>query len=645
MTTTRHHAATIIACAILVIALSACNLRAQMSIDEEYNIAELMTIAEQTYDLTSEDAILLLDGLHQEWSADGKLTTVMHQIVWISTDYGIEEYGDRRVPYDHQRCAFNVTTVRTWRDGQWWVTGETGMVETLPRAVRGAYDYTNMREMMLLHDGLEIPCILEVAYSIEDKEPFRAGAEGMWTFAREMPAVRSKFVLEVPSGFQQPYVATDDVPAPIIEQTAPGESDIYTWEMGPVDALPLPHTADPASDVSHITWSTFSDWAAFGGYLSKTFFTAANLDGALNDAIDSLTTQSRNERELVELIADFVSDHVRYIGYSEQYWWPSPRTAARIYATGYGHRLDRAILAAAMYKAAGMSATPLFIGKEYGTIDLTAPTLARFDGVCVSVLGPDNTSAYYNPSDGSLTNSPLATQGPFPGRTFWNDLKQTTPTFGEPSSGVMRVRLDLSLNDAKDALTGNGFYEGTGFFNCYDQMQGFSEEAREYLESFVSGVIDEAEISQCNPVQFDGEAVSFGFDLIVPLPDKDDQGRIPLVIGEPEDGLIDRLPDHVHLYDQRRGSSVRLPGPLTQSIDIRLDLDGLEIIYAPKQVNTTDDNGTFALQISQDEEKLRFNRELHLAKNIYRSEEWPALRTLLLSETHERNQTILLKLK
>ena len=119
MTTTRHHTAVIIACAILVIALSAGSLQAQMSIDEEYNIAELMTIAGQTFDMANEDAVLLLDGLRQEWSANGKLTTVVHHIVWISTDFGIGEFGDLRVPYDHQRCDFNVTTVRTWRDGQW----------------------------------------------------------------------------------------------------------------------------------------------------------------------------------------------------------------------------------------------------------------------------------------------------------------------------------------------------------------------------------------------------------------------------------------------------------------------------------------------------------------------------------------------
>ena len=650
MTTTRHHTATIIACTILVLGLSTGGLQAQMSIDEEYNIAELMTIAEQTYDLANEDAVLLLDGLRQEWSIDGKLTTVRHQIVWISTEYGIEEFADLRVPYDHQRCFFNVTTIRTWRDGQWWVTGETGIVETLPYALSQAYDYTNMREMMLLHDGIEIPCILEVAYSIEDKQPFRTGTEGLWTFAREVPTVRSKFELEVPSGFQQPYVASDDVPAPITEQSASGESDIYTWETGPVAALPLPHTADEASDVPHVTWSTWSDWAGFGAYLSEKFVTAAFLEGGLSDAIDSLITESRTESELTKLIADFVSDHVHYIEYSEQYCWPSPRHASRVYETGYGHRLDRAILAAAMFKAAGLDPSPIFVAKEYGKIGPTAPTLARFDGIGVAVLGTDRAWAYYDPSEGSIANAPLgvdisrATQGPLLGRTLWIDFEKTTPTFGEDRSSVIQVRLDFSLNEAKDSLIGEGFYSSAGLFNSYDKMQGLSGEAEEYLGSLVGGMLDGAEVSLCNPVQFDGETASFGFAVALKLPDSDDQGRIPLIIGEPKDGLIDRLPDHVNLYDQHRESSVRFPGPLSQVLDIRLDLDGLEVMYAPEEMNTADEKGTFSVEVSRDAERLAMNRKLHLEKNIYPLEEWPALRALLLLEAHERNQTILLKL-
>jgi len=291
MITARKNTAVICLLAAVIL-LSAIPVSAQKSVTGEDDILELMTTAEQEFDLTEDDAAILLDDISYTWTDNGRLIT------------------------DHANCTFDVVTVRTWRGTQHWETGETGIVETLPYRLEPAYDYSNMREMMLLHDGIEIPCILEVMYTIEDKRPYRGGAEGMWLFQRPHPSVKSRFSLTVPRDMTPGFVASDGVPDPVQTVSEENNMTTYRWTMGPLAALPYPQTDDPAAYAPHIS------------FMIKT--------------LDSVLVDARTGSEKAGLIADFIEERTSFIDYPVHYWWSSPRPAVRTYATAYGHRLDRA---------------------------------------------------------------------------------------------------------------------------------------------------------------------------------------------------------------------------------------------------------------------------------------------------------------
>ncbi|MDH4157769.1 MAG: DUF3857 domain-containing protein, partial [candidate division Zixibacteria bacterium] len=255
---------------VAAVMLCASTARAQKSFDEKLDIAALMAQAESRFDLSTQDAVLLFDGQRVDWLEDGRRELTVHRVIWINTDLAIGMYGDHRVPYDDDNCTLEVMTVRTWMDNHWWATGPTGIVETLPGNLRHAYDYTNVREMMILHNGIQLPCILEVAFTVRDKRPFRGGVEGMWLFARPDPCVRSQFQLRVPLGREPRVFASDDAPRPTVIADDSG-LQVYTWTMGPLEALPQPGTDDPAAYVPHVTWSTWNSWAEYGRTIGKTF--------------------------------------------------------------------------------------------------------------------------------------------------------------------------------------------------------------------------------------------------------------------------------------------------------------------------------------------------------------------------------------
>jgi len=172
----------------------------------------LLAVARDRLDAEAEDAVLLLDRLREEWTVDGRRVTSVHRLLYVRTDYGADHHADLRVPWDGAHQRLQVHLLRTFRlsDRRWVESGPTARVETLPFAVADAPDYSERRETMLLHDGVELPCVLETAYTIEDARPFRPGADGLWTLSRDEPSVRSELVLASPPGLPLRFTAPSE---------------------------------------------------------------------------------------------------------------------------------------------------------------------------------------------------------------------------------------------------------------------------------------------------------------------------------------------------------------------------------------------------------------------------------------------------
>ena len=628
----------------LAAALILCTstVRAQKSIDEKLDIAALMIQAGERFDLSTLDAILLYDSRRVDWLNDGRREMSVHRIVWISTDRATELYGDYRVPFDNDNCTIDVKTVRTWMDGRWWVTGPTGIVETLPRGLRDAYDYTNMREMMLLHDGIELPCILEVSFTIRDRQPFRGGVEGMWLFARPEPCIQSQFQLRVPVGREPRVFASDDAPPPAVLADDRG-LQVYTWTMGPLEALPRPLTDDPAAYVPHVTWSTRNSWNEFGKSIGMAFGAAASIDENLRQSLDSLLDTAPTNGKKAELVASFVKDRTTFINYPEEYWRTLPRPAARTYATAYGHRLDRAVLAAALFEYAGIESVPVWFGNGHGDVDEGVPSLARFGGVNLWIKGDDgDLSGYFDPARAEVINGTARTFG----RTVWmlRDGQPEMLTVEHERQNLNEIHLELAYDTTKKKFAGSGYFCASGYLSSYDRMVGLGEEARDYLASVLSGVISGAKVTSCNPGTFSPDKVVFGFEVELKKPEADDQGRLPLVIGLPSSGIKAALPGDVRVWHQQRSTPVTFPGAMRQKIELRLKTKGLDIVYRPTVTTLENGGGKFTLAIAEKNGLLRITRELNLTRAAYTSGEWPDLRALLLADGHERNQTVLLKI-
>jgi len=592
--------------------------------------------AQQNYDLDREDAVLLLESRHVTVSDDGALATRVHRVVWIGTSRGIREYADLRVPWNSATSTLDVEILRTWMDDRWWPDarqiGETAVVHTLPYAVNHADDYTSMRETMLLHDGVELPCIMETAYTIAEQGSPAAGVDGVFVIPQRDPAVLTELVVRAPHGEHFAWQALNS--APVAEEN--GESGVRTlrWAVEKSAALTLPHTSQPAAHEPTVVWSTWEDWDALDATWEESIEAAAVVGPELAAALDEHLAGSLDP---VSDTVAFWNESVRPVHYPFRFWQFAPRAADRTWETGYGHALDRAVLLKALLEHAWGQSAP---NPAHATCSLTepgygeiAPELARvagYGGLRVDAGG----DALIDADTGEiLTVPPLA---------IWNRHSQRW------LESVGRIRaLAVSLEPGDEGgWQGHGRLriENGGMSSWARHDQADAWQAR--IERIVGSVLEDCEVSNLVLVQPDVR-----FDVVLSeLPDNHDDKQV-LTLGSLADGVLDHLPGDVHLHDESRDTPLRIPRDLRESVELRLKVDEREV-RTPESVSLVDPTGRFAVETSLEHGWLTVTRTLDLTpaddhefplRYLHPSSAWPGLRRLLLESREPAHGRIVLE--
>ncbi len=618
----------------------------------DLDIGALMDGASGTWDLGSLDAVLLLDETDVTLHSDGSRTDRVHRIVWIATELALETYGDLRVPWNSDTSDFKVVSLRTWRGGKWWPDeteiSETAVVPTIPSAVRSADDYTGMRETMLLHDGIELPCIVETAYEIT-RRPWdapaggpggatdRPGEYGMWTFTKSDPCVISRLVVTEPPGEDLSFDSANGAPEPSTTRT--GENGIrFVWEMRDLDRAPHPTVEDPPSVAPNVVWSTWSGWEQLGGAILSRFDDASTLSEALKDSVSSLVEREPVAWSRAKSVARFVAETTRPVRYPDSYWEFTPREADRTWETAYGHRLDRAVLAAALFREAGCPALPLYVSNGLtGTLSPELPSLSRYGGISL-LVDAGGFEAVYDPITSTLRPASEVTAD----RVTWvpgRKPDEETP-FGAPGT----LQLTLTLEPSEDGWTGSAALEARNALSPHGSMMGLEDESEAALRALASSALEGASVTGWSPLEFKPRSVVCGFSVNLASPEPDDSGRLRVRLASPDAGIMGALPPDVHLYVAHRDSPVMLPSALEQTLTLNIDPGDRDIVAKPEPLSMSNPAGSLDVAVSEnDDGTLSITRKLRLNGGTIDATQWTDLRSLLLAETNERNGTILLR--
>jgi hypothetical protein len=618
--------------------------------DGRTDLAELERAAATRWDLSREDAVVLLERREVEWTADRRRIVTVHRAVRIAADDAVEGYADLRVAYDSLRTDLEVLSLRTYRDGDWIESGPTAQVEMTPSALDRAPDLSGIRERMLLHDGVGLPCIVETAWRETDLWPFRGGTEGVFVFAQQDPVVRAELSFTAPAGTGL-FETSGGAPSPLSEQEVAGGAERRALRMEFLEAAGT-MSLDAAAYLPHASWSTWADWASYGAFLRDGFERAIALDAALRDSVRVLAAEVPTPAEKARGLAAFLARRVRLVESDEVLLRPCPREAARVHATGYGSAFDRAALAAALFREVGLEAEPFYRSRGFSVVDEGVPTLGRMQQLTILLREPPDTlrsgpgaAAFlgvYDPATGEVDFGTASLLG----RTVWVPGRDGRPALrGGANPGVSRLRAGLDLTAAEDdsSWSGEGFVEADGCFSPFGSMVGLGDEAKGRCEAITGSLLDRATMGGYNLAVLQPSRVVAGMSVTVKSGKPDDLGRRKLLIGAPAGGVKAFLPGDVHLSDPARRAPVIFPASLVQEVRVRLRLPADRVVRLPLPVRLDNSAGEFTVTVERTGDKVTIVRTLRLDGARYEAVAWPELRALLLADASERNGLVLYK--
>jgi len=619
----------------------------------EYSIADLMLDAKYRYHKQQEDAIVLCSYNSIDISNDFTIKRKIHKLVWVSTHYALRNYADHKIIYNSRHEEFTVDILRTWRDNQWWVTGESGIVETLPGALRNSPDYATFREMVLMHDGIELPCILEYSYTIEDVNPFWDGHAGLEFFQDIDPTLISRIEFTYPLRKKINFEYSAAVPEPVKSITEPQSPDknkkpplnreVLSFQMKNLKAEPFPRTSDPAIYKPHFTWSTWKSWSKLGKDFRKVFNNGLEINSELSDSLDILLLNAMTISEKAHLVSDFVENSTRYVNAPSGNPSYSVRSVNRIWNCSYGNLYERALLAAACFTHAGFEVFPTFRSEGFHDVNEGIACLSRLPSFGIWVSGKDEVEAFYNPENSRLYNG----LSPIFGRTIWIPGSGDDPKVnwsGESNLSRMEITLDLEFDFENNKIAGKGVFRVTQGFNTFDKMEGLESPSEEFFEEVVSSIIENSKLTSYNFTSFSRFLISAGFQFEANLEQVDEESTLmEFRINEPSGGIISRLPGDIHLYSESRTSPAYLPGKMDQVLTIRLNNNNSEVVYLPPDFLYNCDNGSLEINTKTENNRTILTKKLSINKLTCQRDNWQYLRKLFLTNTNKNYQIIKIK--
>ena len=314
-------------------------------------------------------AVVLLDEKTVTVEPDGKVTTSVRKAVKVLTREGRRE---ARGVVIYRSDSGKVRRLRAWTlypSGASKTHRKKDIVD-VSLVEDDVYDvYDESRASAILgEDDADTGSVFGYESVLEDRSVF---TQFSFNFQDDLPALLSRFRLELPSGWKAESVTDNHPPIePLVNDSS------YTWQLErlpPVSdepARPGLRSIVPRVNVSYFPPSqvkaagpTFREWSQVSSWLASLADPRARPDKAVITKAQDLTAGKESQLEKIEAIADF-SQRIKYasiqlgVGRGGGYQ-PSP--AGETLQKAYGDCKDKVNLMRSLLAAVGIESFPVVI--------------------------------------------------------------------------------------------------------------------------------------------------------------------------------------------------------------------------------------------------------------------------------------------
>ena len=358
-------------------------------------------------DLSKANYLALLNQRILKVHPNGNSSEWVREAVRILTDTGVRYQQTRVIDLESDSEELRILRARVWKpDGTFYDAPRPEYRDASPSGGAGATVYMDYKLAVIRFPALEKGSVIELEYEKKQKtENIYADYFGDMVFMGDQyfePSVYRDYVLITPQNrnfywkFTDPHypesVRTDGTELPKDpEITENGAERVFHWTGNNLPSIPIePLMPSPSEILPYITVSTFPSWSDLMAWYWNLVQDQLKSGTVVKQQVEKVLAdyrqqkgygpeQALNQWDIVRAINAYINTQVRYLGLEFGIHGYKPHKVDEICNAQYGDCKDKATLAVAMLKEAGIDANMVLLRTtDNGDVDYDIPVFRGY---------------------------------------------------------------------------------------------------------------------------------------------------------------------------------------------------------------------------------------------------------------------------
>lgn len=336
----------------------------------------------------------------QEFRYDMELTLFTHTAMNGT-------YGESFIVYNPQYQELKINSSYTkQKDGTIIKTPDNAFVEVLPRNAADAPAYNHLKEMVVVHTGLELGATIYLDYTVTSKPGYLPEVDIFEELLQSSPVKEYTLTIVIPEAKELAYTLTNNPAKASVKRS--GGTCTTSWTLRNLPASSrAPFVYVKNGDVPFLAATTYASEGEALATLLKQFNPSG--DPQLTTLAESLTEGKKKDEDKLEAILEYTTNHIANNGLTLDQTGYRLRPADAVISTAYGTEVEKANLLAGLLDGAGFKAEPMATYQAYADKGLALKAVDQLFVSCMvnGELYLFSTSSTHRPQTVNFDRTPL----------------------------------------------------------------------------------------------------------------------------------------------------------------------------------------------------------------------------------------------
>ena len=498
-------------------------------------------------------------------------------------------YGESFIVYnpEFQQLKINASYTKQ-KDGKIIQAPENAFVEVLPAAAAHAPAYNGLKEMVVVHTGLELGATIYLDYTLVSKPGYLPELDVYEEIIQSSPVDEYVITLAAPVSKTITYASANLTAAPV-ERVQDGVTSL-TWTLKKVPASSRnPFVAAANGDVPYLTATTYASTADALQFLAGQFNPPTDVQ--LQTIAENLTDGTEGTTNRLAAILAYVNQRFANNGLLLEQTGYRLRNASDVFSTAYGTEAEKVNLLNGLLNCAGFDAEPVAIYRMAASKGLGLKGIANLSVLCKA----DGKTYLFSPRN-TQPDKALLLAGAMPVYALSNGQPVALPA---PAETAISAQTTVSFNQ-NQLVT--------------DTRENVGSDLLPY---FVNGTKEEQKSTALQP----------------------QNGYITWLLPEPAQAFANQPYGRMN---SERGENLMLPRPVDESYTYSIVCPA-NLSLSSRAFDKTIQNaaGQCIIKLVKSGNEATVTRSLKLNKQLYTPAEFKALRQLLTVWSDPNTKTLI----